>query len=138
MLSITNQSQGHFERGQRHLVDAQGSHQGIGLDPADGLLLAGHDAALRPTQQLVTGEKHQVGAGGHRLGDVRLARDDWGHARGQGTRSDIVDHPEAMGLGKLRQVLERRFLGEADDPEVAVMNSQDRRGFWTDHSLVVG
>ena len=41
-------------------------------------------------------------------------------------------------MGKLRQVSERCFLGEADDPEVAVMNPQDRRGFWTDRSLVVG
>ena len=56
-LRVAGQSERRLERGEGHLVDAEGPHQRVGLDPADRLLRAEQEAALRAAQQLVARDR---------------------------------------------------------------------------------
>ena len=94
----------------------------------DRLLGAGHDAALRPAQELVAREQHQVGAGCDASVDSRLvAALESGSSGPQRTRADVVDGPESVVVSQPHQILELGDFGEPDDPEIAAMHPQDRR-----------
>ena len=95
------------------------------------------DPALRPPQQLVPREEHEVSARGNPLGDKRFVADSRRLPRRQGTRPDVVDHRQPAVVGKLGQTVQRCLLGETDDPEVAVMDPQNGRRLGADRPLVI-
>ena len=60
-----------------------------------------------------------------------------GHLGSESSGADVVDGPEAMGMGQLDQIGKRWTLGESDDPEVAGMDPQDGGRLGADRALVV-
>jgi hypothetical protein len=43
-----------------------------------------------------------------------------------------------VALGHARELLDPRLLGESDDPEVRLVNAEQRRGLLSDSRFVVG
>ena len=72
------------------------------------------------------------------FGDERFITDPGWHARAPGHPNRCHRSSQAMAVGKLNEAGQRCLLGEADDPEVAVVNPQDGGRLGTDRPLVVG
>ena len=99
------------------------------LDEVD----SSHDhARLRPAEQLVAGEGHEIGARAEALRRRRLIAD-----RRQGARAEIVDQRKLASVGNLGDLGERRSLGEPDDAEVRLVHTEQERGVRPDCALVV-
>ena len=61
-----------FERGDGELVDAESAEQRMAADARDDFFFSGDDAGLRPAEQFVAAEHHNVGAGFDAVADERL------------------------------------------------------------------
>ena len=123
-----------FERGERELVDAQRALQRMAPQPLDELGAAEHDPRLRPAEQLVAGEAHEVGAAGERSCAVGSAAD----TAIERARAEVVDEREAVAPRDFRELLEPGPLLEADDAEVRLVHAQQQRRLRPDRALVVG
>ena len=64
-----------LERRERELVRAQRALQRMAAQPLDEVGAADDDAGLRPAEQLVAGERHEIGAGREALLRRRLVRE---------------------------------------------------------------
>ena len=94
---------------------------------------ADRDPGLRPAQQLVAGERDDVGAGLDRRPGGRLVP-----GLDQGTRAEVVDEGEPVPLGEACEVPGARLLGEPDHTEVRLVHAEQDGGPLGDGALVVG
>ena len=132
------QPQRRLQRGQGHLVAAQCAHQRILLDLLNPHLLAGDDTRLRPAEQLVAAEQHQVGTRRDAVPRHRLAVEAEALEVDEGAAADVVDHRDAVLLAQRHQLRQRRRLGEAGHAVVAGVDPQQRRRVGAEGALVVG
>ena len=103
---IAVQAQRRLERRERELVDPHRARQRMSSHALDSRGRADDDAGLRPAEQLVGREAHDVGAGGDavRAPPARRASSApsrAGHAR-QDSRARVVDHREPRGARPAR------------------------------------
>ncbi len=97
-----------------------------------------HDAALRAAQQLVAREQHEIGPGGDRRRRPSARRRPGAAGPARAHRSRCRRSSRARGRGRAAPGLASSgVLGEADDPEVAAMDPQDRGRLRADGALVV-
>ena len=61
-----------LERGERELVDPQRALERMAVQPLNELGAPEHDPRLRPAEELVPGETHEIGAPFERLPHRRL------------------------------------------------------------------
>ncbi len=101
--------------------------------PADELGAAAHDPRLGAAEELVAGERHEVGACGEGVAGKRLVGQ-----RQQASGAEVVDERELVAARDGGQLAGRRALGEADGPEVRLVDPKDERGALPDRGLVVG
>ena len=101
--------------------------------PLDQVGPADEDPRLRPAEQLVAREADEIGSRGEARGGRRLVAD-----RRERARAEVVDERQPGPLRDLRELAERRLLGEADDAEVGLVDAQDERRLRADRALVVG
>ena len=99
------QAQRRLQRRQRELVDPHRARERMSSHALDRGGLANGDAGLRPAEQLVAREAHDVGAGGDAVGGRGLI----GEQRAQPARhprqhsgADVVDHRAARGARPAR------------------------------------
>ena len=92
------------------------------------------DPRLRPAEQLVAREAHEVRSAGEARRRGRLVTRQFE----QRARAEIVDERQAVPLRDRGELAERGLLGEADDAEVRLVDAQQRGGLGPDRTLVVG
>ena len=135
---VADQAEGGLERGQRHLVDAEGAHQA-------GRTRSGRSASRLPTRiphwgppSSLSPEKSTRSAPAARpsatLGSSATPGGCPG-ARAPEPMSSIIHSPRSWA--SFARPATRGLLGEADDPVVAVVDPQDRGGLRADRPLVV-
>ena len=75
---------------------------------------------LRAAEQLVAREADEVGAGRE-----ALRADGSSSTCDERARAEVVDERQPVALRDLRELGERRQLGEADDAEVRLVHAQE-------------
>src|SRR5262249_21909862 len=129
--------EGRLERGDGELVDAQRSVPRILLEPRDTRAPADDDAGLRPAEELVARERHEVHARGHRFLDGRLVRKAPRPQVEERTGAEAL-HPGKAPLGpELDELARRPRGGEADDAVVGRVDLEQERGVGGDRVGVV-
>ena len=93
----------------------------------DQLGAADDKPGLRPAEQLVAAERHQIGAGLQRLGDGRLVRQAPAFEIDQRAAAEILDKRQAALARQLRQPRRRHRSREALDFVIAGMDLEDQR-----------
>jgi hypothetical protein len=121
---------------ERQLVDAQGAGERARLHALDEHPLAEHDTRLRPSQQLVGAEEHEIRAiaqarGCLRLGDPACAEID------EATAAAVLDERQSALASERRELDQADLTGEALDPEVAAVDLQKQARVGTDRVAVV-
>ena len=109
-LAVERERRG--EPGERELVGAQRAHQRVLARGLDRGARADRDAGLRPAEQLVAGERHEVGAGRDGLG-APSARRAAPSARWV-ARSMSAPEPRSIIVGDAARAAERDQLAERD------------------------
>ena len=104
--------------------------KGVSAELLDELLAPDDDPRLRPSQELVAREADEIGTRREAAGDRGLVT-----KLADGARSEIVDERQPGSLRDLDELAEGRLLGEADDPEVRLMDTQQERGLGADRAL---
>ncbi|MNE82973.1 hypothetical protein D3C80_1797470 [compost metagenome] len=61
------QPQRGFQRRQRDFADAQGTLEWVLLQTGNEIFFTDNNPGLRPTQQFITGEGHQINTGGNQV-----------------------------------------------------------------------
>src|SRR5262249_56277412 len=84
--------EGSFQRRQGHLVEPEGTHERILLDPLYEILTASQDPRLRPSEELVAAKKDQVGPGCDRVARDRFTVKPELVEVNQSAAADIVDY----------------------------------------------
>ena len=124
-LGVLVQRQRGLERREGQLVRAHGARERVLAAAREQRLPAHQAAGLRPAEQLVAAEEHQVGAGRQRVGHARLGR----QAPGRQVRQEAAAHVEQVGNARLgRERRQRRRLGRGDEAsllEVGAVHRED-------------
>ena len=100
--------------------------------PLDELRPPDDHARLRPAEQLVPGEAHEVGPRLEALPHGRLVGDLGHHAR-----AGVLDDRKAVPPPHRDHLAQPRALCEPHDPEVRLVNAQQQRRLRPDRPLVV-
>ena len=82
---------------------------------------------LGSAQQLVPGEGHQVGAGGHAVLHGRLGGKPIARRVEKGAAAQIIHHGQSDAVCQRHHVRQRHLRGEADLLEVGRVNTQQER-----------
>ena len=106
-------------------------------EPRDGGAPADGDPRLRPAQQLVPAEGHDVGSSSHRLLHRLLRAQAVGGRLEERPAPEVVDEDDAPLAREPRELARRGARGEPDDAEVAGVHAEDRGGPLTDRGGVV-
>ena len=129
-LAVEQQRERSLERGERELVGAKGSLERVAAEPLDEGGAPDDDPRLRPAEQLVPREAHEVGAGR----DARPRADGSSSNVEERARAEVVHEREAHGAGNAAQLGQARLLGEADDAEVRLVHPQEERRLRADRA----
>lgn len=151
-----------LERGERHLVEADGACEGVRLEAVDQLLLADDDARLGSAEQLVARERDEIAAFAQRLLDGRLGVLAEAGETDERAGSLVLVHEQAgilalvadtahrrralrtlrgaqavLLVGHRAQLLDRDGLGEARHAVVGGMHLEEHRGVLGDGPRVI-
>ena len=131
------QAQHGFERSQGELADAQRALQGVGLDFGNQLLAAHDQTGLRTTQQLVTAEGHQVGAGSNGFAHRHFVRQaPWAQVH-QRAAAQVHHQRQVARVGDGRHLAVGHAFGEPGDRVVAAMHLHQQGGVLAHGAVVV-
>ena len=96
------------QRRERRLVGPCRPGERIAPEPCDELGPSDDEAGLRPADQLVAAERHQVRAGGQPLARRRLVGEAERRRVEEGPAAEVVDHDRTMAMGELGERGRRR------------------------------
>src|SRR5215212_6145623 len=122
-----------LERRERQLVSAQSALQRMPPELLDKVGAADDDSRLRTAEQLVAGERDEISARSQALARRRLVRQLYEDAG-----AEVVEQRQAVSPCDGRELRDPWLLGEADDPEVRLVDTQEERCVVRDRPLVVG
>src|SRR6266545_3578745 len=125
-----------LQGGDGHLVDSEGSSDGMAPETLDQVCPSGQEAGLGATEQLVAGKRDQIGPTSQRFGDRRFLSWDLGVAIEQAA-SHVVQKRDLRFMGEPAQFTHRNHIGESHHPIVARMDLQDQRGLRVDGPVIV-
>src|SRR6266498_4796535 len=125
-----------LQGGDGHLVDSEGSSDGMAPETLDQVCPSGQEAGLGATEQLVAGKRDQIGPTRQRFGDRRFLSGDLGVAIEQAA-SHVVQQRDLRFMGEPAQFTHRNHIGESHHPIVARMDLQDQRGLRVDGPVIV-
>ena len=103
-VRVAVEAQHGLQRGQRELADAQARFSGFFLMRRDQLPVADQHAGLRPAEQLVAAEGHQVGAGGDGFARRRLVRQAPARQVDQRAAAEVDHEGQCRAHGRARPV----------------------------------
>ncbi len=102
-VGIEVEEQRPLERGERELVGSERALERMAAQPADELGAAADDPRLRPAEELVAGERDEVGACGEGVPGKRLVGE-----REQASGAEVVDERELVAARDGGQLAGRR------------------------------
>ena len=126
-----------LERGDRELVDAQGPVQRVAREALHQLGPPDHDPGLRPPQELVARERHEVHAGGDHLGHGGLVGEAVAGEVHEAARAEVLHHRDAARPAELGELPRGDRGGEADHAVVRGVDLEDQAGLGADGVDVV-
>ena len=91
--------QSRHQRRQAELIGAEGARQGVFFELLHQVGAADDDAGLRPAQQLISRETHQVGASRQRFLDGRLMAQPVAGRIEQSARAQVINQGDSGGMG---------------------------------------
>ena len=127
-VRVAVELEGRLEGGQADLVEAQRALHGVLGDARHKVLGAGDNARLRPAQQLVAGERDEVGAFGERLMHGRLGLQAVAREIHERPGTQIVHERHLARSRQGRQLRRRHRFGEALNEVVRRMRLEDQAG----------
>ena len=137
LVGIAIQPQGRGQRRQRDLIDAQRPHHRVTGNLLQRLAAADDDAALRPAEQLVAAEQHDVGAGLNTVGRDRFVGESVFGEVDHRPRADVVDHRQPMSAAQSDHFFQRHLGSETHDRVVAGVNPHQCGRVVVDRLLVI-
>ena len=126
-----------FERRQRHLVDAERAFHWIAAHALDQIPATDDETCLGTTQQLVSAERNDVGAGAERVARRRLVRKAVLLEINEHSASQVHEKRQAMLARERGEISLRDRRGEALYRVIAGVHLHERSGAGRDCAGVV-
>ena len=138
LLRLTIELEHRLERGERHLVHTQRTLEVVAFDFFHELGAPDDDAGLRPAEELVAAEGHEIGAVRQRLLRGRFLRQSILTQIHQRAAAQVHHEWQPPGVRKRREFLLGHHRGETLDRVVAGVHLHEQRTARADGLLEIG